>query len=62
MTIWCFLQNDKIPIKHKSLIFNILQKPLIFRVFASDGESARKYSLIFRGITGNPDRKIKIRL
>jgi len=49
-------------IEYKSLIFSTLWKPLIFRVFASEGKSARKYSLIFRGISENSDRKIKIRL
>ena len=59
---WCFLQSDKIPLKHKSLLFNTLWKPIIFRVFAPEGKSVCKYSLIFRGISGNSDRKIRIRL
>jgi len=42
------------------LIFNIIQKPLIFRVFAHEDNSARKYALIFRGISENWDGKIKI--
>ena len=50
---WCFLQNDKIPIKYKLLTFNDLHKPLIFRVFATEGKFACKYALIFRGISGN---------
>ena len=50
------------PFKVKLLTFNTLQKPLIFRVFASEGESVRKYALIFRGRTGNQDGKIEIRL
>ena len=50
---WCFLQNDKIPIKYKLLTFNDLHKPLIFRVFATEGRFACKYALIFRGISGN---------
>jgi len=49
------------PFKHKSLIFNTLLKPLIFRVFAPEGDSARKYALIFRGRTENSEGKIKIR-
>ena len=47
MTKWCILQNEKMPLKVKLLIFNILRKPLIFRVFATGGESVRKYALIF---------------
>ncbi len=46
-------------LKVKSLTFNVLQKPLVFRVFAPEGESVRKYALIFRGRTGNSDRKSK---
>ena len=49
-------------LKHKSLIFNILHKPLIIRVFAPDEESARKYALIFWGIYGNPEGKTENRL
>ena len=49
-------------VKPKSLAFNILCYPLITRVFASERESVRKNSLIFRGKTENSDRKIKIRL
>lgn len=33
--------------KYKSLIFNVLYFLLIIRIFASEKESARKYSLIF---------------
>ena len=47
---------------NKLLIFNVLCKPLIIRVFAPKGKSDSKYSLIFRGISGNSDRKIRIRL
>ena len=47
--------------KYKSLIYNILRKLLITRVFAPEGKSARKYALIFRGISVNTDKKIKIR-
>ena len=39
-------------------MFNILRVLLISRVFASEGESARKYSHIFRGRTENSDEKI----
>ena len=49
-------------LKVKLLIFNILRKPLIFRVFASGEESVHKYALIFWGRTGNQDGKTKIRL
>ena len=48
-------------IKYKLLIFNILLKPVIFRVFAPEGDSARKYALIFRGRTENSEGKIRIR-
>ena len=40
-------------LKHKVLLFNGLSKVLIIRVFAVEGESARKYALIFWGIMGN---------
>ena len=53
----CFSQDRKTNIKYKQLIFNILYKALIFRVFASEGKSVRKYSLIFWGRTENSDRK-----
>ena len=59
---WCFLQCRKIPFKHKPLIYNVLWKPLIFRVFAPEEEPVRKYALIFRGRVGNFDLKIKNRL
>ena len=62
MLKWCLLQCKKAPIEHKSLLINNLQHHLIIRVFASEGKSVRKYSFIFRGRTGNSDRKIKIRL
>ena len=48
--------------KVKLLIFNILQKPLMIRVFASEGRFVCKYALIFRGRVGNWGVKIKIRL
>lgn len=47
-------------VKHKLLLFNNLREALIIRVFAPDGESARKYSFIFRGRIENPDRKIRM--
>ena len=42
----------------KCLMFSGLCKTLISREFASEGESARKFSLIFRGRTENSDGKI----
>ena len=60
--IWCILQCVKIPLKHKSLLFSCLRKVLITRRFAPEGESVRKYSLIFRGISGNSGAKTEIRL
>ncbi len=39
----------------------MLWQHLIFRVFAAEGESVRKYALIFRGISGNSGGKIRIR-
>ena len=55
---WCLLHNGKMSFGCKLLMFSILHKALIFREFASEGESARKYSLIFRGRTENSDGKI----
>ena len=40
----------------------MLWQHLIFRVFAAEGESVRKYALIFQGISGNSGGKIRIRL
>ena len=40
-------------LEHKVLLFNELRKVLIIRVFAVEGESVRKYALIFLGIVGN---------
>ena len=54
----CFLHAGKICLKYKSLMFSILSKSLIFREFASDGESARKFALDFLGRTENSDEKI----
>ena len=62
MPIWCILQCVKIPLKHKSLLFSCLRKVLITRGFAPEGKSVRKYSLIFRGISGNSGAKTEIRL
>ena len=54
---WCLLHNGKMSFGCKLLMFSVLHKPLIFREFASEGESARKYSLDFRGRTENSDGK-----
>ena len=62
MLKWCFSQCEEMPVKYKSLIFNVLQKSIIFRVFASEGKSARKYALIFRCRVGNRGVKIEFRL
>ena len=62
MLKWCLLQCKEVSVEHKLLLINNLQYPLIIRVFAAEGKSVRKYSFIFRGISGNSDRKIKIRL
>ena len=55
---WCLLQYREIAYKYKLLMFSNLHNTLIFRVFASEDESARKFSLIFWGRTENSDRKI----
>ncbi len=39
-------------------MFSSMRKVLIFREFMSEGESARKYSLIFWGRTENSDENI----
>ena len=54
-----FCNAKKYPLKYKLLIFNMLRKPLIIRVFAPEGESVRKYALILWGIVENSDRKIE---
>ena len=54
---WCFLQSGELVLEHKALLFNGLRKAFIIRVFAVEGESARKYALIFWGIVGNWDGK-----
>ena len=59
---WCFLQCGKMSFEFKLLVFSYLCKPFIIRVFASEGKSDSKYSLIFRGISGKSYRKIRIRL
>ena len=46
----------------KLLVFSYLCKPLMIRVFAPKGKSDSKYSLIFRGISGNSDARTEIRL
>ena len=38
-------------------MFSILYKLLVFREFAPEGESARKFSFIFWGRTENSDEK-----
>ena len=60
MLKWCLLRHEKTVLKYKYLTLSVLCHPLIIREFVPEGESARKYSLIFRGRTGNPDQKIKI--
>ena len=40
-------------------MFSILSKSLMFREFAFDGESARKFALDFWGRTENSNEKIK---
>ena len=57
MLKWCFLHGERMALVYKYLIFSVLYKSLISRVFASDGESARKFSLIFVGRTENSDGK-----
>ena len=54
----CFLHAGEICLKYKSLMFSALRKPFIFREFASEGESARKFALDFWGRTENSDEKI----
>ena len=49
MLKWCILQSDKIPFKYKLLIFNILYKPLVFRVFAPE-ESQLANTRLFFGV------------
>ena len=58
----CLLQDEKMTVGCKPLMVSVLCNLLIFRVFASDGESARKNSLIFGGRTENSDEKITRRL
>ena len=62
MLKWCLLQDEKMVFKYKSLVFNDLRNAFIFRIFAAEGKSVRKYSLFFWGRTENSDGKIKIRL
>ena len=54
----CFLHGEKICLKYKSLMFNVLSKSYMFCEFASEGESASKYALDFWGRTENSDGKI----
>ena len=53
----CLLQDGKMVLEYKLLVFNNLRNALIFRVFASEGLFARKYALIFWGRTENSDEK-----
>ena len=53
----CLLRVGKMVIDCKLLMFNVLYNPLRIREFAPEGESARKFSLIFRGRTENSDEK-----
>lgn len=48
---------EKIRLKYKSLIFSVLNKSLIIREFASEGESESKFALNFWGRTENSDVK-----
>ncbi len=57
MLKWCLLQDGKVSLKYKLLIFNILSKTLIFREFASEGKSARKSAKNKRGRNENSDGK-----
>ena len=51
------MQDGKVSVVCKCLMFNYLHKSFISRVFASEGELARKYALVFRGRTENSDEK-----
>lgn len=53
----CLLQDGKMALEYKLLVFNNLRNALIFCVFASEGVFVRKYSLIFGGRTENSDEK-----
>ena len=57
MLKWCLLQDEKVSAACKYLMFNCLHKSFISRVFASEGELARKYALVFWGRTENSDEK-----
>ena len=58
----CLSHDRKIFVKYNLLIFSVLCKPLMFREFASEWESACEYSLIFLGRTENSDEEIAIYL
>ena len=49
MLKWCILCDWKIASGRKSLLYRCLLKALIFRVFAPEGKSVRKYALVFLG-------------
>ena len=53
----CISSDEKVAPECKLLIYKVLRKTLIFREFASEGKSARKFSFIFRGRTENSDGK-----
>jgi len=54
----CLLHDREIVPKCRTLNINVLHMPLIFREFVVKGDSARKYSLIFRGRVENSDKII----
>jgi len=58
--LYCKTKKWPLNINHWYSIY--YKKPLIFRVFAPEDDSARKYALIFRGISGNWEGKIGNRL
>ncbi len=51
------MQDGKVSVVCKHLMFNYLRKSFISRVFASEGELSRKYALVFWGRTENSDEK-----
>ena len=53
----CLSHGRKISLAYKHLISSALHKALIFRKFASDRESARKFAKNKRGRTENSDEK-----
>ena len=57
----CLSHGRKISLAYKHLISSALHKALIFRKFASDRESARKFAKNKRGRTENSRKKITCR-